>query len=224
MKIFCIIVLVFFGAAISMNLKENLDFLDHHQNIEMVVDTAMNGTQYIAEELYSFEHNKLRAKLTSWDAKEPAFDMLFDYTEGYMLFYYNLTGDCRVLDLPKMDMKAYYRDIMVNHTEYAGKRGHLELFEVKEPRKDSRTWVYGLFTHHEESNRPYFMPVRMQTHDPMLHVDFTNEMIDTITFPEVTAADFDYSMCKKTTYGGEVEHHSMFNVAQTVLKAELITM
>lgn len=224
MKLIALFLLCTVCVTMSEEVNGGLDFFSSHPNIEWVVDTAMNGTAYIAEELHSFELNKVRARLTSYDPQKPAFDMMFDYNEGYMLFYYNLTGDCRVLPLEKKDLTAYYKNIMENHTEYAGKRGHLDLFEVKEPDVDARTWVYGFWSHHDEHNHSHFVPVRMQFHNPVVHTDYEYELIDSLSFPKVSESDFDYPMCKKSIE--EVKPvsapvRSGFGVSQLFLKENL---
>mmetsp|Transcript_24252 Transcript_24252/g.26921 ORF Transcript_24252/g.26921 Transcript_24252/m.26921 type:complete len:219 (-) Transcript_24252:53-709(-) len=204
MKIFISILLIL-GATYAYNAEDTITFLDDYPNIQWVYDTSMNGTNYIVEELHSFELNKVRAKLTSYTPHAPAFDMLFDYNEGYMLFYYNLTGGCRILDLEKKDLSTYYKNILKDHTEYAGKRGHLDLFEIKEPEKESRTWLYGIMSQHEDLGKEVFLPVMMQVHDPMLHVDYESNFLDSLTFPEVSEKDFDYSMCKRATEESPLE-------------------
>ena len=214
MKIIFAFVLLL-GVSMAFNAEDAISFMDEYPNIQWLYETSMNGTNYIVEELHSFEHNKVRAKLTSYVPRAPAFDMLFDYTEGYMLFYYNLTGDCRVLDLEKKSLTDYYTDIMREHTEYVGKRGHLDLYEIKEPARDARTWLYGITTQHEDLNRNVFLPVMTQVHDPELHVDYESNFLDSLTFPEVSAKDFDYSMCSKTPTGVSADD---LNVAISFIK------
>ena len=218
MKIVILALVCLLGCSMAFDVQQGLDFLEAHQNFEWVVDTAMNGTEYIAVELHSLEFNKIRIKLTSYKEDTPAFDMLFDYNEGYMLFYYNNTGDCRVKELPKKNLKEYYKDILMKHTQYAGKRGHLHLFEVEQPDVGIKTWVYGAFLHSNEHHHGHFLPVRMQFHNPMLHVDYTYEFMDTISFPKVSESDFDYSMCKKAIQSGESESTDTIGVTFKLLE------
>ena len=224
MKIVILALVCLLGCSMAFDVQKGLDFLESHPNIEFVVDTSMNGTEYIVEELHSMEFNKVRARLTSYKGETPAFDMLFDYTEGYMLFYYNLTGACRVLDLPKKNLKEYYQDLLVNHTEYAGKRGHLDLYEMKQPDLGARSWLYGAHVPGNESGQGHFVPVKMQVHNPMLHVDYTYEFMDTINFPQVTESDFDYSMCKKTVQVGDQTSSDDVVLSATILEKFLKDM
>ena len=221
MKIVLIALVCLLGCSMALDLGENFNFLDSHPNFEFVVETSMNGTGYIVEELHSLEFNKVRAKLTSYKGDTPAFDMLFDYTEGYMLFYYNLTGACRVLDLEKKNLKEYYLNILKDHTEYAGKRGHLHLYEVKQPDLGARSWMYGVLPENNEQNHGIFLPVRMQVHNPMLHVDYTYEFMDTINFPKASESDFDYSMCKRAIQNREAAPADASDVKMNILETFL---
>ena len=196
MKLYILLVVTLVFTAQGMNLLKQ-DWFDTHPNVEWVFEALINGTDYVGEELYSFEYNVMKFHYTSPDGNIPAFDALFDYTKGEMLLYFNLTGDCQKVPLEKMDMKAHWRDVFYNHTEYAGKRGHLDLYEAKEPDHESRRWVYGFMARHQDTGKQEFVPTRLQVHNPYSHGDYSYQFIDTLTFPKVKASDFEYPQCDK---------------------------
>ena len=115
-----------------------------------------------------------------------------------MLLYINLTGFCQKVPLERMDMKAHWRDVFYNHTEYTSNRGHLDLYEVKELDHDSRRWVYGFMARHQDAGKQEFLRTRLQMNYSYDYKDYTYQFINTLNFPKVTASDFEYSQCDMT--------------------------
>ena len=179
----------------GMNLLKQ-DFLDTHPNIEWVFFANINGTDYIGEELYSFEYNKVKFHYTSPSGFMPAFDALFDYTKGEMTVYLNLTGDCRKMPLETKDMKVYWRDVFYNHTEFAGTRGRLNLYEAKEVDRDARRWIYGYMAKTQD-NKEEFVLKSMQVHNPYSGDDYTYEFVDGLSYPKVDKSFFEYPQCNE---------------------------
>lgn len=184
-----LVVAVIFSVNGMSILKQN-DWFDKHPNVEWVFESLFNGTDIIGEELYSFEYNVMKFHYTSPQESLSSFDALFDYRVGQMTLFFNSTGKCQKVPLEKMDLLAHWREVFYNHTEHIGKRGHLDLFEAKEPDHESRRWIYGVM-----DSKKDFIPVRLQVHNPYSHGDYSYQFIDTLSFPKVDASMFEYPQC-----------------------------
>ena len=186
-------ILVFANA---MSLIKDDSFLAGKANVDFVIEANIGGLDVVVEEIISFEHNKIKTHYTTFNGDVPAFDILMDFNEGKVYQYFNLTGKCDVYDGPKLDIQQYIHNLFLNHTEFAGHRGkHLELYEVKHPEEEgSRTWLYGMNIDHE--GKKIFVPTRFQSHHPAQKQDYSGEFIDTFSFPEVSASDFEYPQCE----------------------------
>eukprot|EP00343_Euplotes_focardii_P001522 CAMPEP_0205800384 /NCGR_PEP_ID=MMETSP0205-20121125/2032_1 /ASSEMBLY_ACC=CAM_ASM_000278 /TAXON_ID=36767 /ORGANISM="Euplotes focardii, Strain TN1" /LENGTH=207 /DNA_ID=CAMNT_0053063397 /DNA_START=69 /DNA_END=692 /DNA_ORIENTATION=+ len=169
----------------------------HPQNIKNVFETNIGGLDLVVDQLISVEHNKVKAQYTTFSGEVPAFDIMIDYTEGKILHFFNLTGECKVYEIPKMDLGEYFKDVFKNHVEFAGFRGeHLEIYEMKHPEEEgSRTWIYG--AHVDHHGHQIFVPTRFQSHHPSQKEspDFAGDFIDTPSIPEVSEATFAYPQC-----------------------------
>ena len=206
MKTTLVLVLSILALSQCMNLlKEDIvgDWIEKHPNVEWVVDTEMYKTKYVAEELYSFEHNKIKMQYTSYDIKKPAFDILFDYEDGLMFIYYNKTDKCRAFPLEKKNMADMYKKVF-DGSEFVAKRGHLDLYTFTMPEEKVKSYLYGKFEKNaDEDNELTFTPIRQQTHSDVIRQEFQVEWVDSIGFPKVSADAFDYPKCKKSTVYGE---------------------
>ena len=178
------------GFAMSL-LKEN--GVSTVPDFQQVVETNVGGVDYIADEIVSPSHNKIKLQYTTFSGDIPAFDLVMDFTAGKMLQYLNLTGECNVYDIAQMDLGAYLEDLMTNHVEFAGTRGeHLHLYEIKHPEEPgARTWIYGFMVDND------FVPTKFQAHHPAQTSapDYAGEFIDTRNAPHITGATFEYPQC-----------------------------
>lgn len=121
-----------FSSALSVDSVQG--YFDHNVNIGMVIDANIGSMNMIASELISIQYNKIKTQYTTFSGDFPAFDIVMDFNEGTMWQYFNLTGDCKAYQIPKMNLAAYLHNLLVNHTEFAGQRGeHLEVYEIKHP-------------------------------------------------------------------------------------------
>ena len=151
----------------------------------------------IVDKLLSFEFNKIKMQFTTPTADSPAYDVLLDFTLGKMYMYNNLTSECQVFGAPQFDLGSFYKDIVANHTELAGKRGsNLYVYEMKVPMEGSRTWIYGMWVKDEHHSHETFIPTRFQSHHFEEQADYAGEWIDTIKTPTVTESNFHYPQCE----------------------------
>ena len=154
----------------------------------------------IVDKLLSFEFNKIKMQFTTPSGNLPAYDLMLDFTLGKMLIYNNLTSECQSYPAPVFDLGSFYRDIVANHTELAGKRGSTyHVYEMKIPQEGSRTWIYGQWVKNDKHKFEIFYPKIFQSHHFEEKADYSGKFIDTIGVPKVTEATFDYPQCKNAT-------------------------
>ena len=185
-----------FTNAMSL-IKEESSILEGIDAVQFVIQTYENGLDIIADQTYSFEHNKMKVQYTTFNGDiVPAFDIIYDFTEGTAYQYFNLTGECNSIQGSKMNLTEYVENLFKNHIEFAGRRGrNLMLYEVKHPEEEgSRTWVYGVYDNVD--GEEVFVPTNFQSHHPVLNEDYAGKIIDTFSYPTLTEADFDYPACK----------------------------
>ena len=200
---FVLLVLLAVAAASALKLSEQEGGLfNGHNSLEFVIETTIGGLDLVTSQLISLEHNKIRNQYTTFNGDVPAFDEVLDFTNGQMWQYFNLTGECKVYEIPKMCLTAYLKDLLTNHTEFAGYRGeHLELYEVKHPEDaGSRSWVYGVRVNHTEGghSQEVFVPARLQSHRPSMGAasDYSGDFLDIPSHPIVTNSTFRYPACE----------------------------
>ena len=197
MKILFALLCIFLSVSMAMNLIKD-GTSSKIPDIQQIIEVNVGGVDLIADEIISFSQNKLKVQYTTFGGKIPAFDVLLDFTAGTMFFYQNLTGECTVSKIVKIDFEKYYTDLITHHVKYIGKRGqYLDLYEIKHPKeKGSRTWLYGQWASGEDSK--VFYPTRFQSHHPSQKVaDYSGEWLDVITEPHITNATFDYPECQQ---------------------------
>ena len=199
MRLVLVLLLFVFTFSQAIDLSEESEqYLKKMGNFEMVRTIESNDFHMIVDELVSLEYNMFKVQITTFSGEYPAYDIISDFTEGKVYYYFNLTDECHVANINKMNLTEYVIDLLKNHTEYAGHRGeHLGVFEMKHPEEpDSRTWIYGMWFKKNESSQAEFIPTMYQAHHPEAGYDESGEFKDTISFPTIGEEDFSYSACK----------------------------
>lgn len=207
-KIFVLLSVCVFASALNLGSSREGLFYGNN-NIELVMESNIGGTSLIASQLISLEFNKVKNQVTTFSPEVPAFDVVADFTNGTLMQYFNLTGECNVYEIPKMCLTAYMINLFENHTEFVGQRGqHLELYEMKYPEDPgSRLWLYGVRVPEMEGkgycDEGFFIPTRFQTHRPSEapFSDYSGDFLDIPSNPYVTNATFHYPACE----GAEVQ-------------------
>ena len=192
MKITILFLCVLVSMGLAMSILKEEPTSSNLLDFRLVVETNVNGDDFIVDELISPDTNKIKLQYTTFNEAYPAFDIVMDFTEGRLYQYLNLTDECYTSEIPKMDLTAYIIDMITNNFEYVGQRGeHLHLFEIKHPEQPgSRTWLYGVFT-----DFGIFIPARFQSHYSESKIDYAGEFLDTPSEVSVTDATFYYPAC-----------------------------
>ena len=198
MRLVLVLLLSILAFSQANELSEKAEqYIKGNGNIDLVLKTSVNGLSLIVDELLSFEYNMFKAQYTSFSGEVPAFDIVMDFNKGKMYEYFNLTGNCSVYNIEKLNFTQYMIDLIKDHTEYAGHRGeHLDIYEVKHPEEPgSRTWIYGMWFKKNDEAHAQFIPTMFQAHHPGAGHDEAGEFVDTVGHPKVTPADFSYPAC-----------------------------
>ena len=197
-----VLIVVLLSAMLSASFasKSPEDFPFDFKDVDYVTELVVNGYEIILNELKSFKLNMVKQQVTSFSGEIPAYDVLYNFTGGKMYQYFNLTGDCKAYDIPRMNLTDFYKSL-INSTEFVGKRGeNLYLYEQKFPNLEgSRQWLYGFFMSGEESDEKFFVPSRIQQHFPSISQDLHGRFMDMPAFPNVTYFDFYYPACLNAT-------------------------
>ena len=195
-----LVLLMIASLAMSMSmLKEDHTNSHNKKNMRFVVEFNVGGVDFIAAETVSKEFNKIKIQYTTFSGDVPAFDVVLDATKGEVTQFFNLTGECKKFQHPVFNLTTYLHDLMLNHTEFVGKRGeNLYVYEIKQPEEaGSRTWIYGTHGQNPHHDHTSFVPKRFQSHHPGQKetMDFSGEWIDTIDHPVLGEIDFSYPAC-----------------------------
>ena len=182
----------------SFSLMDDVDeeVFNRKGNVQFMVDATIDGMNYLIAETISLEHNKIKAQYTTFSADYPAFDIVVDYTEGKMIQFFNLTGECKVYQAEKMCLTKYLKELFHNHTELAGHRGSFHsVYEIKHPEeKGSRSWLYTRKSFHNNDHKRVH-PVQFQSHHPASKQDYTGYFVEGVTPAHVSNHTFSYPQC-----------------------------
>ena len=191
-----LISLAFACQSFSLIDDVNDEVFDRKGNFQFLVDVTIDGMNYLASEIISLEHNKIKVQYTTFSPNYPAFDIVLDYTEGKMTQYFNLTGDCKSYQIEKMCLTKYLKELVHNHTEFAGHRGSFHsVYEVKHPEESgSRDWIYGRRSFHNNDQKKFHL-VQFQSHHPSTKQDYTGYFVEGITPAHVSNHTFSYPQC-----------------------------
>eukprot|EP00344_Euplotes_crassus_P010602 CAMPEP_0196996982 /NCGR_PEP_ID=MMETSP1380-20130617/2740_1 /TAXON_ID=5936 /ORGANISM="Euplotes crassus, Strain CT5" /LENGTH=234 /DNA_ID=CAMNT_0042413107 /DNA_START=1 /DNA_END=705 /DNA_ORIENTATION=- len=199
MKSTIVILCILVSLSMGLVFNKDKDFSDI-PDVEEVVRFDMAGINFVVDQTHAFSHNTLKQSFTTFNGNIPAFDVVVNFTSGVYLHYNNLTGECSFGEVPKLNLTEYFIEFVTNYIEFAGTRGeHLTLYEIKYPGNEGAgTWLYGLYVPNETGEYTFY-PSRFQSHLPnQENGDYDGEWIDTQSFPQLSAADFDYSQCNQT--------------------------